>query len=232
MQPFQLLAPLIALACTGCYTQLASGGYARRAVDPAAGYAATPSDSGAGEDSLAAAPQADTLRPPQTVIVNNYWRESPYYRGYAIDAWDYPGFTLGFYSSGYRDYYGPYWWDRGHGYRRDYRYRSGYSGGYHGGTGGGTVITAPSGNYKSDKRIFAPEPDRPDLRKGRRSETVPAPAPKASEPAPAVQSPAPAPAPTPAPEVTSGSSGQSQERESVPSESKTDHPRPQKGKRR
>lgn len=214
-------AACAALAFSGCYTQLASGGYARRSVDPAYGYAAVP-DSLAGDSLAAEAPGTDTVYRPATVVVNNYWRESPYYRGYALDAWDYPGFTLGFYSTGYRSYSDPWWWNRRHGYHR----HDSYHGGYHGGgyRGGGTVVTWPSGPYKSDKRIFSPEPEaRPA--KGRRSESAPTPAP-APEPAPEVSGPAPEPAPA----AASGESGGNDD--GGRNESKSDRPRPQKGKRR
>jgi hypothetical protein len=162
-----------ALSLTGCYTQLYTRGYAERAVYP---YpyeetARAPGDSAAG-DSLAA---ADSARPPATVIVNNYYPESRYYRGYSLDAWDYPFISFGFYSGRYRDYYGPYWWHGSH-YRR-----GGYHPRYEGGAGGGP--RPDPGPYQSDKRLFAPAPVHPAPGKGRRPEPAQA-APKAADPGP------------------------------------------------
>jgi hypothetical protein len=218
--PFALPASLTALAAacvfTGCYTQLYTRGYAERSVDaaPAYGYAGVPDSAVDAADSAAAAAQRDTLyRPGGTVIVNNYYRESPYYRGYALDAWDYPYISFGFYSGRYRDYYGPYWWHDG--YRRGRYYRD-----YHDGHTGGTQVGGGNGPYKSDKRIFAPTSPQPRPDKGRRSEPAQvAPAPKASDPAPA---------------ESSGSSGNDDRNESSSSSSgaSNDHPALHKGKRR
>jgi len=165
------LAALLSL--TGCYTQLYTGGYAERTVYP---YPydrdATPRDS-AMADSLDSVAAADTLHHPKTVIVNNYYDNSPYYRGYSIDAWDYPFVSLGFYSGRYRDYYGPYWWNDAHRYRGNYRrYYETYP-------GGGTT----QGPYHSDRRIFPPASSQPPLHKGRRSEPA-QPAAKPATPAP------------------------------------------------
>src|SRR4051812_44891897 len=104
------LALAALLSLTGCYTQLYTGGYAERTVYPYPNDRdASPRDS-ALADSLDSVAAADTLHQSKTVIVNNYYDNSPYYRGYSIDAWDYPFVSLGFYSGRYRDYYGPYWW--------------------------------------------------------------------------------------------------------------------------
>lgn len=176
---------LAALPLAGCYTQLYTQGYAERSVygypyDRAApardtvyadsgdsGYAASPRDSA-----------ADSARRPNTVIVNNYYQDSPYYRGYAIGQWDYPYISFGFYSGRYRDYYGPYWWHDPY-YHRGWRPRH-----YETYPGGGS-----SGPYHSDKRIFAPAPSQPPLHKGRRAEPAQAaPAPKAADPAPSESS--------------------------------------------
>ncbi|MBW8890517.1 MAG: hypothetical protein JF616_22420 [Fibrobacteres bacterium] len=171
------------LSLTGCYTQLYTGGYAERTVYP---YPydrdASPRDSVVA-DSLDSVAAADTLHHPKTVIVNNYYDNSPYYRGYSIDAWDYPAISLGFYSGRYRDYYGPYWWGDGHAGRRHYRqYYETYP-------GGGTT----QGPYHSDRRIFPPASSQPPLHKGRRSEPAqPAAKPAAPAPAAPAQSTAPA----------------------------------------
>lgn len=160
---------LAALSLTGCYTQLYTGGYAERTVYPYPyDHPASPRDS-AVADSLDSVAAADTLRHPKTVIVNNYYDNSPYYRGYSIDAWDYPFVSFGFYSGRYRDYCDPYWWHGGYAHPRHYRYYETYP-------GGGT-----SGPYHSDKRIFPPAPSQPPLHKGRRSE--PAPSAPAAKPA-------------------------------------------------
>ena len=105
---------LALLSLTGCYTQLYTRGYADRSVEPEysanSAYGQDAATDSAAGDSLAARP-ADTLYRPGSVVVNNYYRESPYYRGYLIDEWDYPAVTLGFYSTRYRDYSGAYSWN-------------------------------------------------------------------------------------------------------------------------
>jgi len=185
MKIWYCLAAILSL--TGCYTQLYTGGYAERTVYP---YPydrdASPRDSAAA-DSLDSVAAADTLRHPKTVIVNNYYDNSPYYRGYSIDAWDYPFVSLGFYSGRYRDYYDPYWWSDGRPNRGHRRYYQTYP-------GGGTT----QGHYHSDQRIFPPASSQPPLHKGRRSE----PAQPAAKPA----APAPAPAQSTAPDESSRSS--------------------------
>src|SRR5690606_19472937 len=119
------LTACVALMGTGCYTQLYTQGHLERAGGPYPQYAEappaarasnparTPGDSAAGDSAVARLDgvEGDTLYRPETVIVNNYYRESPVYRGYAISEWDYPAITFGFYSTRYRDYYGPYWWN-------------------------------------------------------------------------------------------------------------------------
>ena len=213
-----------AFALMGCYTQLYTRGYAERT---AYGYPYGPADSAGRDstgDSLAA---ADTLRPPRTVIVNNYYQDSPYYRGYPIDAWDNPYFSLSLYSGRYRDYYGPYWWNdpyyrRGGGYhRRHYDDRPG------GGGGGGASNPGP---YRSDERIFAPAPSQPPLHKGRRSE--PAPAPSQVAPAPKAADPQPAPAPAESSSNESGQGSGSSQSSGSSNSSGNDHPALHKGKRR
>jgi hypothetical protein len=187
------LAALLPL--TGCYTQLYTGGYAERTVNPYPyDRPATPRDS-AVADSLDSVASADTLRHGKTVIVNNYYDNSPYYRGYSIDAWDYPFVSFGFYSGRYRDYYHPYWWNDGYS-RRDYhrRYYDTYP-------GGGTS----SGPYHSDQRIFPPASSQPPLHKGRRYEPA-QPAAKSAASEPAGSAPASNSSSAPA-ESTNSSSG-------------------------
>ncbi len=217
---FSLLS--LAGCLTGCYTQLYTRGYTARAVDSAEGYSQSPES-----DSLASQP-ADTLSRPGTVIVNNYYDQSPYYRGYPLDVWDAPIVSLGFYSSRYRDYYGAYWHDDP--YWRRSGYRRGYGGDYHGGTviGGGA-----SGPYHSDKRIFAPAAGHPELRKGRRSESPAASAPsETTGPAPKYNTD-PAPSQEPAPEAKeSPKESRQEEKSSGDSRSGEDHPKLQKGRRR
>jgi uncharacterized membrane protein YgcG len=210
-----------ALPLAGCYTQLYTQGYAERTVYPYPyDRPLSPRDSAAA-DSLDSVAAADTLRRPNTVIVNNYYHDSPYYRGYPIDAWDYPFISLGFYSGRYRDYYGPYWWHDypHHGYRRRYYYES-YP-------GGGTT----PGPYHSDHRIFAPAPSQPPLHKGRRGEPAQAaPAPKAAEPAPSA---APAESTRSSGDPGSGSGSSSGSSSSGSSGgSSDDHPALHKGRRR
>jgi hypothetical protein len=173
---------LAALPLAGCYTQLYTRGYAERSAYPYP-YDRPAGDSAVADslaDSLAA---ADSGKVPNTVIVNNYYQDRASYRGYAIDAWDYPYVSLGFYSGRYRDYYGPYWWNDPYYHRRGYWRR------YDGHAGGGG--SGPTGPYRSDKRLFAPAPAQP-MHKGRRSEPAaepaPSPAPKAADPAPAESS--------------------------------------------
>jgi hypothetical protein len=139
-----------AMACsgglTGCYTQLYSRGYADRAAANYPQYYRAPSDQGdtlAPPDSTALA-REDSLRRVDSlyasgqagaggnggggtgsVVVNNYYQESPYYRGYLIQDWNHPTLAFGIYSSRYRDYYGPYWWDDPW-YRTGGRYHRGY----------------------------------------------------------------------------------------------------------
>jgi hypothetical protein len=194
--PTIILLQLGAMAFTGCYTQLYSRGYAERAAANYPDYYRAPAASGdtlAPTDSAGWA-RADSLRKADSllsleesgrtaggsgngsVIVNNYYQESPYYRGYLIQDWNYPTLAFGIYSSRYRDYYGPYWWNdpwyrSGGGYHRGYHGNHGNNGGYDTPAGGG------SGPYTSDKRIFTPAPDH-ELRKGRRAEPVQQPAPK------------------------------------------------------
>lgn len=171
---------LAVLPLAGCYTQLYTRGYAERSAYQES-YGRSAGDSAVVDslsDSLAA---ADSARAPNTVIVNNYYQDRSSYRGYGIDAWDYPYVSFGFYSGRYRDYYGPYWWSDPY-YHRGYRHNR-----YEGRPGGGG--SGSTGPYHSDKRLFAPAPSEP-LRKGRRSEPAasPAPAPKAADPAPSESS--------------------------------------------
>jgi hypothetical protein len=140
------------------------------------------------------------------------------------DAWAYPYVSFGWYSSGYRDYYGAYWWDD----PRYYRHGRPYYGGRHRyddrwdrpSAGGGTP-----GPYKSDKRLYTPVPERAP--KGRRSaQPVPAPAPKVSSEA----KPADA-------NASSGSASQPQsqpepEKQSAESQDDESHPSLKKGRRR
>jgi hypothetical protein len=191
-QLFQSFAFAGGLLFSGCYTQLYTQGYIDRSQDyrRSAPKAAGPeSDTsalarGGAGDTLA---PADTARPEndKTVIVNNYY-EGPEYRGYSSFDWDYPVISFGFYSSRYRSYTDPYWWN-------DYGYYGGYRGysGRHGGRGGyrpsypsgggytgGSGSGGGSGNYQSDKRVFAPQADYPAPQKGRRQE------PRGQDPAP------------------------------------------------
>jgi hypothetical protein len=180
-----LLAAAIGLASlTGCYTQLATRGYYNH---PDSYYssgrgAETPSDSLLPDSALTARAEGDTLAPGRegapTVIVNNYYDPEPHYRGYAHWEWAFPSLSYGYYSSRYYHYSRPYWWDdpwrdrrQWHGRRHDRPH----------------VIhpPAPSGPYKSDKRLYNPPPSYPEVRKGRRApEPVSVPAEPAPEAAP------------------------------------------------
>ncbi|MDB5047536.1 MAG: hypothetical protein JWO30_607 [Fibrobacteres bacterium] len=219
---------------TGCYTQLYTQGYATRAVEGE--YAQSPRDAAdtalAGDSSQAAqAREGDTLYRPGAVVVNNYYQDRPYYRGYLVDEWEYPSISFGFYSSRYRDYNGAYWWSDP-GYRRGYD-RGGYGrrdGGSYPSAGGGTA-----GPYKSDKRIFSTAPDRPA--KGHRSTSgstyIPPPAPKAasegSSNSGSSSSGSSASAPSSGGDSSSGSKSGSA---SSGSSDKEDHPALNKGRRR
>ncbi|HKP94598.1 MAG TPA: hypothetical protein VJ385_02465 [Fibrobacteria bacterium] len=178
MKTLPALALIACLGFTGCYTQFYTQGYAARAVDEPREYARSPraqGDTALPDDSAAQAAGPDGANRPGTVIVNNnYYRQSPYYRGYLVDQWEYPYVSFGFYSSRYRDYYGAYWWNDPW-YRDGYYRRGGHGRDYHGShpSGGG----GSPGPYQSDKRIFSIAPDRSP--KGRRSEPAPA-APKYS----------------------------------------------------
>ena len=197
--PYLMLLGAMAFSggLTGCYTQLYSQGYAERAAanypqyyraPPVQGDTLAPADSAvlAREDSLRRVDSLYASGPggssggngngSGSVIVNNYYQDSPYYRGYLIQDWNYPTFAFGIYSSRYRDYYGPYWWNdpwyrSGGGYHRRYHRDHRDHGGYVPPAGGGT------GPYTSDKRIFTPARDH-ELRKGRRADPVQEPAPK------------------------------------------------------
>lgn len=217
---------ILAFGFSGCYTQLYTGGYASRSVDPpAAEYARAPqteSDTLYPGDSAAAV--QDSAARSGTVIVNNYYRESPYYRGYLVDEWEYPTIAFGFYSSRYRDYNGAYWWNDPW-YHRSYPSRGYRSGGYNhsypsypsGGSG-----TGSSGNYRSDKRLFTNP--TPHVQKGRSQRSAsPAPAQKAAE---ASAPPASAPAAEPAAQNDDSGSSQSDRPENQ------DRPHVQKGRRR
>lgn len=198
---------------TGCYTQLYTGGY----VDRAADYR-RPSDS-----ALAKARESDTLAPAdsgrdsldrKTVIVNNYYEEAPVYRGYSTWDWDYPIVSFGFYSSRYRDYYHPYWWNQpyyggyggrhGHHYDRydHYDHSSSYPGG--------------GGSYQGEHHIFSPAPAYPEPRRGRRSEESQA---------------SPAPKTSAAPETRDDPPRRSSDSDNS-NKSDNDHPSVHKGKRR
>lgn len=250
--PRRLTAALLAfpLFLTGCYTQLYTRGYAERAASNYPDYARGPAaqadtalqpDSGAtvaapGESASVA--RTDREEPAGTVIVNNYYRESPYYRGYLLDTWDYPALTFGIYSSRYRDYCDPFW-------RNDPWYgRNGYRSGYgrdYGGYGGYRPPSPGGGNpgpYKSDKRVFSTDPDRPDhpvLHKGRRSGSgsePAAPAPKSSgEVSGSTSSPSGSPSSSTSSSTGSGSQSGSSGSSSDSSE-KEDHPSLNKGRRR
>jgi hypothetical protein len=241
-----VLAALIALMAsgllTGCYTQLYTRGYAERtAAYPEYSRAPrAPSDTAApdtgtvGDSGLAAGRERDTLyAPPATVVVNNYYRESPYYRGYLINDWDYPSFSFGIYSTRYRDYSSPFWWNDPW-YRAGGGYHTGYHGhhGGHRGDHGGYIPPAGGGGttgpYQSDKRIFTPEPDHPELRKGRRSYEAPpaVPAPKYSGESDPSSSSSSSASPS------SGSAGSSNSSSSSASSDQEEHPSLKKGRRR
>ena len=192
LQVVMLLAAGFAfpLCFSGCYTQLYTRGYAERSAADYPEYSRAPrsqADTAAPDpgyatsgDSAVAERESDTLyRPsgPNTVVVNNYYQDSPYYRGYLINDWDYPSISFGIYSSRYRDYTGAYWWNDPW-YRSDRGYHSGYyrdNGGYTPSGGGGN-----HGPYASDKRIFTLPSNQPALHKGRRSRSEAAPVPKNS----------------------------------------------------
>ncbi len=226
---------------SSCYTQLLTRGYGERSLEqPDAAYARPsrpaadtlkPSSHGPELDSSvstiedSAARAADEGR-SSTVIVNNYYQDSPYYRGYSTLDWDYPYISFGFYSSRYRDYWDPYWWhgggrrgyyggDRRH-YDQGYVHGGSYGGNGAGGTGNGAGGTG-NGAYHSDKRLFTPAPAYPAPQKGRRSEQAPA-QPASAQPAP-----------------KSGSDSGSQSSVSTKageSRSEESHPTLQKGRRR
>jgi uncharacterized membrane protein YgcG len=214
---------LAALPLAGCYTQLYTAGYAERAVNPYPYDRPVTARDSAVADSLDSVAAADTLQHPKTVIVNNYYDNSPYYRGYSIDAWDYPYVSFGFYSGRYRDYYGPYWWNDAH-YHRGHarRYYDSYP-------GGGTT----PGPYHSDRRIFAPSSSQPPLNKGRRYQPAQAaPAAKTSSPAPAESSKSSSSGDGNSSSGSSGSSGSSSGSSGNSGGSGDDHPDVHKGRRR
>jgi hypothetical protein len=228
------LAALVASGIfSGCYTQLYTRGYAQRPAAypeysraPRAPADTTAPDTGTAGDSGVAGPASggDTLyRPPATVIVNNYYRESPYYRGYLINDWDYPSFSFGIYSTRYRDYSSPFWWNDPW-YRAGGGYHTGYHGGYRSGNDGNVPPAGGGGStgpYQSDKRIFTPAPDYPELRKGRRAYEAPA---TEANPAPKYSSESGSSAASNPPSSSSTSSSGSAE--------PADHPTLKKGKRR
>lgn len=153
-----------------------------------------------------------------TVIVNNYYPDRTYYRGYSTLDWDYPFISFGFYSSRYRDYGDPYWWHEG---GRGYGHGHGYDRGYHGSVPGGG---GGNGANHSNPRLFTPAPAYPELRKGRRTQEPQA------QPAPAQ--------PAPKTDANSGTSSQeSHDRNSSGSSSSQSeekhesHPALQKGRR-
>lgn len=185
MKPHQTIPTALCLLAfgmlNGCYTQLATRGYG--SAEPATAEAESASGSPARADSayrdsvLAQPMEADTLAPKSgapIVIVNNYYDTGPAYRGYASWEWDFPALSFGYYSSRHGHYSRPYWWDdpwyvrrHSHGYHphRNPPYRPSTP------VSGGTL----SGPYRSDKRLFNPEPGYPSVRKGRRSyQPVPA----------------------------------------------------------
>ena len=226
MNSLKAFAVFACFAFTGCYTQLyTQGSGARAAAYPEydrSPQTQAPADTAAGEaDSAALAGadrETDTLyRASPPVIVNNYYNESPYYRGYPIDDWNYPYVSLGFYSSGYRSYYGPYWWNDSRYHRHDHRYHRGYDRNYGGGSDNPSSGGGSSGSYQSDKRIFTPAPDRSVPKKGRRSESGAA---------------NPNPNPAPAPKVSEESSGSSSSSSSSGTSDKVEHKPLKKGERR
>jgi hypothetical protein len=185
-----LLFSSLAGCLSGCYTQLYTQGYATRSLDAppeAVRSGPLPTDSTLSDTALdAEAAAGDTLSPRTgTVIVNNYYRESPYYRGYLVDEWEYPSISLGFYSSRFRDYNRAYWWNDPGYHRRYYDrgYHDRYPGGYPSGSGGsgGTPGSGQGsgGSYQSGKRLYS-QPT-PHVTKGRATPSAapaPAPAPK------------------------------------------------------
>ncbi|MEO7424400.1 MAG: hypothetical protein ABI036_04385 [Fibrobacteria bacterium] len=230
------LAACLALSggLTGCYTQLYTQGYASRALDAPAsenpaseieGYARSPQNesdtlTGSSEDSALAAGERDSAA-WSTVVVNNYYRESPYYRGYLVDEWEYPMLSFGFYSSRYRDYYGAYWWNDP-GYYRSYHRP--YHRGYHRppsypSSGGGNP-----GPYSSDKRLFSNPPQR--VIKGHRASGNDAPATPAPKQSAETSAPKAEAAPAKPPSDNGGSSG------SNSGDSEDQQPKPSKGRRR
>jgi len=213
-----------ALPLAGCYTQLYTAGYAERTVNPYPYDRPVTARDSAVADSLDSVAAADTLHQQKTVIVNNYYDNSPSYRGYSIDAWDYPFISFGFYSGRYRDYYGPYWWNDDHYHRGHARRR--YYDSY---PGGGTT----PGPYHSERRIFAPSSSQPPLNKGRRNEPAQAaPAAKTSNAAPAESSKSSSSGDGNSSSGSSGSSGSSSGSSGNSNGSGDDHPDVHKGRRR
>lgn len=213
------LAAALSVSLTGCYTQLATRGYAAFEPGPA------PTPPAAAGDSLSArsAPgAADTLAPligAPTVIVNNYYDPAPSYRGYAHWEWDYPLISVGYYSPRFDRFHRPWWWDDPGHHRRPYhRVQDSRP---------NPVTPRPSGPYQSPVRLYNPEPDYPTLRKGRRTDpsvqrvspTTPS---QAAEPAPVRSDPTQAPQvtqATPAPKSSStpaASSTHAQEEKEAP----------------
>jgi hypothetical protein len=169
------LAAFLSLALSGCYTQLYTRGYAARAAEAYPDY--DRSAAGSEGDDSAAARAGDSARPAPTVIVNEYYGDRPYYRGYPEDAWAYPYVSFGWYSSGYRDFYGAYWWNDPRYYRNGRPYYGGRRRRYDDRWDRPSAGAGNPGPYKSDKRLYTPAPERAP--KGRRS-AQPIPAQKAA----------------------------------------------------
>jgi hypothetical protein len=203
MRPKLLAFHLLFFGClsaclSGCYTQLYTQGYGTRALNSESDPPYENRLDAAGDTLL----PADSLQ-SKTIIVNHYYQDRPYYRGYGYSDWDYPLISLGFYSSRYRNYNDPYW-SHGSGYYHQYQH--GYYGGAglgssgNSGTSGGTNGGTYHGSDPANNRVFTPPPSYPGNRKGKRSQTpvgTPAPAPATTE------------APTPAPSYRSSESSYS-----------------------
>jgi hypothetical protein len=229
-----LSLPLLALTVflTGCYTQLATRGYSTSSqVYPAYSGQAAPADSLPVDSAWAEAP-ADSLAPPAeapTVIVNHYYDPYLSHRGYAHWQWDYPLLSFGYYSSHYDRYYQPYWWNEPS-YVGRYRYHHPYRNPrnqhlHHGSIPARPSTPAPSGPYKSNKRLFNSEPNYPILQKGQRGQRAAQPASAPVETQSAPKESASEDKPQPSSSRSSEAQPQSQQSEGKPE-------RAQKGRRR
>ncbi len=252
----KLFLPLVSLFCasiiTGCYTQIYTGEYGPRPLEnypnrkaviiKPSGSDSTAIANSISEDSIAlddSIIEAESGRNSAPVIVNYYYSNRPYYRGYSAWDWDYPTLSFGLYSSRYQSYNDPYWWHDDYFRRQRIReYRNGYyynGDGYHnhGSHYSPPPSTGSGGNNSNNpprSSLFTPPPNSSHLQKGHRSNRSDAIAPSNNTPPgnnltppPSNQSNPPAPKQSAEPAPTQNS---------TPSENNDNHERLQKGKRR